>query len=111
MKPRNQNNKKGSDKRLICLVCGNSTWREIEISVEPKRDHHFHIADSTKEMIRERCIAKYGTYDAGLRAIIESYDLFMAYQEKDKLREFVYTRPSLPIRGMTDVPPTEEIER
>jgi hypothetical protein len=99
--------KTGSDKRMICLVCGNSTWREVEVSVEPKKDHHFHITDTTKQMIKER-IAPFGTYEAGLRGILESYDLFKAWEEKTKLRQLAEIRVDIPRLGVGDYVPSED---
>jgi hypothetical protein len=86
--------KTGSDKTRICLACGNNTWKEVQEQREKKRDFHFHISQSTKNLLKER-VSRYGTFDAGFRAIINDYDLFLAMQQRDSIRQSVYQ-----IRGM-----------
>lgn len=80
---------------MICLVCGNSTWREMDVIEEPKRDRHFHISDSTHEMIKE-AIAKFGTMDAGLRAILEDYRMFESWKQQKLIRELAQVNTIMP---------------
>lgn len=84
-----------SDRRMICLVCGNSTWREVDIIEEEKYDHHFYITDSTHDMLKE-AIAKFGTMDAGLRAILEDYRMFESWKQQKLIRELAQVNTIMP---------------